>query len=292
MVNGGMAEIPATNALFGDPVVNVVKHLVIEYKIGGKPHKLVAGENESIELAHPSTGGNAPKSYAIAKGSGGTLEFTAWKPGVYSGIAANGKHVGASVLWSPDTVNLSEGWKVSFAPNLGAPATAKFDHLISWPQHSNPGIKYFSGSATYAKDFNLPASFAATGKAVRLNLGEVKNFATVSVNGKQVAVLWKPPFALDLSGLVHKGVNHLEIKVTNLWPNRIIGDEQLPPDVVWDGGHLKRWPDWLVQGKPRPKTGRITFATWHYYDKNSPLLESGLLGPVTIQATKKVKVRL
>jgi len=290
MVRQGQAEIPATNSLFGDPVMNVVKHLVIEYRVNGKPMKRSVEENDSIELSPTPAGGLAPKPFTVRKISDHEVEVVAWKPGRYTATGSNFKDHKMLLTNPLPPMTLTGAWKVRFAPNLGAPATATFPNLISWPTHPNPGIRYFSGSATYAKEFTVPASFI--GNAIRLDLGDVKHFATVSLNGKQIAVLWKPPFALEVTGLVKKGLNHLEVKVTNLWPNRIIGDEQLPPDVEWDGRHLKQWPDWLVQGKPRPKTGRITFATTKYYDKNSPLMESGLLGPVTVQAAKRVVIKL
>jgi hypothetical protein len=88
------------------------------------------------------------------------------------------------------------------------------------------------------------------------------------------------------------GRNRLEIKVTNLWPNRIIGDEQLPPDVEWQGATLKGWPEWLLKGQPRPPTGRFTFTTWKFWNKDSPLLESGLLGPVVIRSARRVEIKL
>jgi len=78
------------------------------------------------------------------------------------------------------------------------------------------------------------------------------------------------------------------VEVTNLWPNRLIGDEQLPPDCEWNGPAIKAWPDWLLQGKPRPNTGRIAFTTWRHYTADSPLLPSGLLGPVAVRVGKVV----
>jgi hypothetical protein len=114
----------------------------------------------------------------------------------------------------------------------------------------------------------------------------VKNFAEVSLNGKPFGVLWKPPFRVNLTGAAHPGTNALEVKVTNLWPNRLIGDEQLPADREWNGKQLKAWPDWVLDGKPSP-TGRLTFTTWHHWTKDDALLESGLLGPVTLKVAER-----
>ena len=121
-----------------------------------------------------------------------------------------------------------------------------------------------------------------------LDLGEVQAFARVKVNGKDFGLLWKPPFLLDVTDAVSAGENRLEVGVTNLWPNRMIGDEQLPEDSLRNpDGTLKRWPDWLRQGKPSP-TGRQTFTTWRLWKKSDPLLKSGLLGPVRLVPTERI----
>ena len=118
----------------------------------------------------------------------------------------------------------------------------------------------------------------------------MKNFAEVSLNGQDLGILWKPPFRANLTAAAKPGVNKLTIKVTNLWPNRLIGDEQLPPDVEWKELQLKEWPQWLLDGKPSP-TGRLTFTTWHHWKKDDALLESGLLGPVTLQTAEIIQAR-
>ena len=125
-----------------------------------------------------------------------------------------------------------------------------------------------------------------------MDLGVVKNLAEVRLNGQDLGVLWKPPFRVDIAGAAKPGVNRLEVRVTNLWPNRLIGDEQAPDDCKWtEGGSIAEWPSWLLEGKPRPTDGgRFAFATWKHYQKDSPLLESGLLGPVTLRAAKRVRL--
>jgi hypothetical protein len=95
---------------------------------------------------------------------------------------------------------------------------------------------------------------------------------------------------VNVTSAAKTGANDLVVKVTNLWPNRLIGDEQLPDDREWDGLQLKAWPQWLLDGKPSP-TGRFTFTTWHHYTKDSPLLESGLLGPVMLRTAEIVPAR-
>jgi hypothetical protein len=107
------------------------------------------------------------------------------------------------------------------------------------------------------------------------------------VNGQDLGILWKPPFRVNITDAAKPGMNKLVVKVTNLWPNRLIGDEQLPDDREWKGKQLKEWPQWVLDGKPSP-TGRFTFTTWHHYTKDSSLLESGLIGPVTLQTAEVV----
>ncbi len=96
-----------------------------------------------------------------------------------------------------------------------------------------------------------------------------------------MGVVWTAPWKLDISDALKEKENKLEIEVANLWPNRLIGDEQLPDDGIKDG----QWPEWLLNNKPRT-SGRYTFSTHQHYDKNSPLLKSGLIGPVTIQQSR------
>ncbi|RYG27066.1 hypothetical protein EON82_00725, partial [bacterium] len=289
LVSRGDAEVQASNALFGDPVVNVVKRLTIDYTLDGKPKRIEVAENGDAVLS------GAPPvetpTYSATARPDGSLELTSWRAGTYVLRSSDGI---TKTIQAPAarTLNLSWNWSVAFAPDLGAPGYATFPKLISWPDHSNPGIKYFSGSAVYTRDFVMTKR---AGEVVRLDLGTVKNFATVSLNGKTVATLWKPPFALDITPYVKPGQNRLEVKVTNLWPNRIIGDEQLPPEIEWNGSQPAKWPSWLTLGKARiaadrPKIGRITFGTWRYFTKDSPLYPSGLIGPVKIQSARKVIV--
>jgi len=121
---------------------------------------------------------------------------------------------------------------------------------------------------------------------VYLDLGNVQVLAQVKLNGKDLGILWKTPFRVDVTDAVQSGDNALEIRVTNNWVNRLIGDEQLPEDSRrHPGGNLVEWPKWLQEGKPSP-TGRHTFSTWRHWSKDSPLMESGLLGPVTVRATE------
>jgi hypothetical protein len=187
---------------------------------------------------------------------------------------------------APVAIALGGHWSVHFQPGRGAPDHAQFAKLEDWSKHTDQSIRYFSGTATYTTQFDqaLPATQQTRWM---LDLGNVQVIAEVKLNGHDLGVSWKPPYCVDVSTALRMGRNDLEIKVTNLWPNRLIGDEQYPDDCTADGswkiGPIPAWPDWLLKGQPRPEPRRVTFTTWKYYSKDSPLLPSGLLGPVALR---------
>jgi hypothetical protein len=148
------------------------------------------------------------------------------------------------------------------------------------------------GTATYQTAFTLPSEIVNRKSPMFLDLGEVKEIAEVRLNGKPLGTLWKPPFKVDVSDALVEGENTLEIKVTNLWPNRLIGDEKLHPDPsldtikiggIWGHGPQQTIPQWVRDGKQSP-VGRTTWILNKFYDADSPLLPSGLLGPVRLLA--------
>jgi hypothetical protein len=154
--------------------------------------------------------------------------------------------------------NIETPWKVYFDPKWGGPGQVQMNTLRSWSKDQNKGIRFYSGTATYKKRINISDELIKSGNPLYLDLGVVKEMARVRLNGKKVGTLWKPPFRIKISDAVQPGVNHLEVDIINLWPNRLIGDAALP------------------------KEKRYTQVNWNPYKSNSPLLESGLLGPVTL----------
>ncbi len=151
-------------------------------------------------------------------------------------------------------------WEISFPPNLGAPEKIELAELESWTANTDEGVKYFSGTATYTKTLQAPSSWFGQPTTLILDLGEVRDLAEVSINGRSLGTLWKEPYQLDVTGVLKPVVNRVEIKVTNQWTNRQIGDRSVPPDKrVLSGG-----------GGRGGFGGRV------------PPAESGLLGPVTI----------
>lgn len=287
MVKDNTLSVVAGNQLAGDPAHLIVKQLRVDYSLDGKPYSRTYSENQTISLPE----GTEPEATRLdvtpaelAVSPDGDVTLTAWQGGNYEIVLDSGQAVQRSVTDIPEPLEVIGPWQVRFPPNLGAPESATFDKLISWPESDVPGIKYFSGTATYARTVNVPADFLAANRRVKLELGQVREIARVSVNGTPLGIFWKPPFDVDVTDVLKPGDNMLEISVTNLWPNRLIGDEQFPEDAEWSGGGpLKAIPEWLAQGKPRPETGRIAFATYKHWHKDSPLLESGLIGPVTLQ---------
>lgn len=157
-----------------------------------------------------------------------------------------------------ETMALSEDWSVHFDPRWGGPDSVAFAGLISWPDHAEAGIKYYSGTAAYKKTVRLEAA-QISGKRAILELGQLHNLAEVWVNSRFVSVAWKKPFQADITDAIRAGENSILVNVVNLWPNRIIGDLQTP------AGHRYT------------KTNVIKF------NAHSPLLPSGLLGPVRLR---------
>ncbi|NRF37391.1 glycosyl hydrolase [Pedobacter foliorum] len=189
----------------------------------------------------------------------------------------------------PKPIELFGPWEVSFPKNLGAPPKATFEKLISWPLSTNEGVRYFSGTAIYKKQFSLTHDVIRAGNSLELDLGSVGVIAEVIVNGKNLGILWKAPFRVDISSVASIGKNDLEIRITNLWPNRLIGDAHYPEDVKGKYGIPDAWPNWLKETSSR-NSKRITFTTWKHWDENSQLQPSGLLGPVILRTYQHKKL--
>ncbi len=179
-------------------------------------------------------------------------------------------------------------WQLTFPGRNGRPTTTMIvRNLKDWTSFSDSPIRYFSGTATYDTYFKIAAD-AAVPEVI--SLGDCNGqVARVLVNGVDCGTAWCPPYEVVLpKGALRVGENTLTIEFTNVWANRLIGDEQEPADCVFEkapypvGGYLARFPDWFVKGAARPSSGRECFVTWNYFTKGSPLTPSGLLGPVRL----------
>lgn len=281
MVKNNTLFVVASNEIAGDPAYGIVKKMRVDYTINGKPETIVVNENEVVELPPRAIGGAPPVIlHSLPQGA---YELRAFEDGLYSVHLSTGKVFKLNIKGVPKPIEVAGPWRVNFTPGWGAPESVTFDKLISWTEHSDSGIKYFSGTATYVKEFNLPKELLTKDKALYLDLGDVMVIARVKLNGQDLGVLWKKPFQVEITGVAKPGRNILEVSVANLWVNRLIGDEFLPDDREWNpDGSLKAWPSWMLEGKPMPKTGRFTWTTWRHHTKDSPLIPSGLLGPVRI----------
>ena len=167
------------------------------------------------------------------------------------------------------TRQITGAWTVNFPPKWGAPGQITLDSLMSLSESASPGVKYFSGTATYTKTFDWKPE-AQTGKQKTetwLDLGDVQVMAQVKLNGRGLGTFWEPPFRVNATEALKAGHNTLEIRVANLWPSRMIGDASLPPDQ------------------------RFTWSSYEPFTKDSPLLKSGLIGPVMLRSRESVDVR-
>lgn len=210
------------------------------------------------EIWHADTGMIEPASYRIADGKTAVPLHLESNDAVFV-VFRQAATVPSRTLPTAVEMKISTvggAWEVAFQPNRGAPAKVTLPALASWHENSDPGVKYFSGTATYTKDIDASADWFKPGNKLWLDLGDVKNIAEVTVNGKPLGILWESPFRVDVTSALKPGSNALEIKVTNLWVNRLIGDQQ--PDAA----------------------KKYTYTAVQFYHADSPLLPSGLIGPV------------
>ncbi|MEI6605597.1 MAG: glycosyl hydrolase, partial [Verrucomicrobiota bacterium] len=192
----------------------------------------------------------------------GKLEWLAWTSGTCVFPGTNGTRREVVVEPIPAARELTGPWEVRFAKGRGAPASKVFEDLHAWNTDPEEGVKYFSGTAAYHKQFVLPDDGLNGGNRVFLDLGRVRNVAEVTLNDKRLGICWTSPARLEVTGILRPGANTLVVEVTNLWANRMIGDGKLPKE--------KR----ICQSCLPPLTG--------------PLLDSGLLGPVRLLNARRI----
>jgi hypothetical protein len=214
----------------------------------------------------------------IAGRSSSGAQVHMWQQGPYILQTSAGRRLTLDAAALPAAIPLTDPWEVRFAPGWGAPPSIVFEQLLGWEKHPNQAIKHFSGTATYRQQFRLDARQAR--HLVRLQLGEVKYIARVRVNGKDRGIVWTSPWTVDLSGMVREGDNDLEIDVTNLWVNRLIGDAGLPENKRSTRTNI------LLQ------SGERKFKPYQGYSSQDPLVPSGLLGPVRIEFGEQREVSL
>jgi alpha-L-rhamnosidase len=205
------------------------------------------------------------KGLQVLSKEGDKLKVRVAVAGAHRLATAAGKSANFELKDVPEAVEIAGEWKVEFPAGRGAPATVTMDKLADWTKSSDPGVRYFSGTATYRKSFEV----SDPPETLFLDLGTVGEVATVKVNGNDAGILWKLPYSVNIAPLVHSGTNQLEISVTNLWNNRIVGDLQSDKDEDFTRTNLKS-----------------------KFSAKSPLLPSGLIGPVTLRTPVDVTVEL
>jgi hypothetical protein len=217
-------------------------------------------DGKEPELWHGDTGKIEPASFRIVDGHTTVpLHLDPWEAVfvVFRNPAKSSSRAVPAV--TDEVVATVEGpWNLTFEPERGAPAKITLNTLASWSDSADEGVKYFSGAGTYTKTIEAPPAWFQRGARLSIDLGEVRNLAEVSVNGKSLDVVWKKPYRVDVTEALRPGSNMVEIKVTNAWANRIIGDRQ--PNAA--------------------KT--YTFTSPKFYKADSKLWPSGLLGPVKV----------
>ncbi|MET3126416.1 hypothetical protein ABID42_001518 [Arcicella rosea] len=219
----------------------------------------------------------------------GKTKMLFWQNGKYQAKIKTQTSTLAQVA-SCKVLNLDGAWKINFPKGLGAPDSIELANLQSLHLHENFGVRHFSGTANYHKSFHFSLNKNAKHLRYFLNLGRVEVLAEVKLNGKYLALTWKEPFVVELTSALKQGENLLEIAVTNLWPNRMIGDEYLPEENTYSPHKfILNFPEWYKNNQTK-KGQRITFSAWKHFQKTDPLLASGLLGPVRLYTVAEKEI--
>jgi len=221
------------------------------------------GADRTPELWYPDTGRIVPcRSFARVEGG---CRLTLELPAYGSVFVVFRRTPTPAAYLSPEPLKaesqpvaaIAGPWTVRFPPGSGAPGSVLWNGLIGWTESEDPGIRYFSGTASYEAEFELGEPLLREGQGWLLDLGTLREVAEATLNGRHLGIIWKEPFQADVSGLLIPGRNVLEVKVTNLWNNRLMGD-------LLDPGH-----------KPYARTNMVL--------KVRDLVPAGLFGPVTIR---------
>ncbi len=254
---GKMAEVD-------DPAFGTIKQLDVEYTADGRQLFATGHDPDTITLAPASS--LSERAAEIHHDSNGRMTIDTSQPGRYEVKTAGERTFPIYVTNIPAPLEINGPWQVRFPPKWGAPAQITLDHLYSLSDSTTAGVKYFSGIATYTKTFDWKTTIKKEFLESWLDLGDVQVMAQVKLNGQDLGILWKPPYRVNVSNRLKAGRNKLEIRVADLWPNRMIGDAALP---------TAQW---------------FTWSSYEPFAKDSPLPKSGLLGPVTIRSMKKTRI--
>jgi hypothetical protein len=231
------------------------------------PKALEAADVTSLmnSMSQPGTRPAGSVVQVVRNGKRG-LVVEASEAGEYGLEMADGTRQSVRVNAVPDSIAIPGPWQVRFDPRWRGPQQVVFDELVDWTKRPEDGIRYYSGTATYSSTFHLPAS-AQPGQRLWLDLGNVRDLATVRVNGQALGTLWMAPWRVDISKVARAGENQLELDVVNPWHNRIVGDLRLP------------------------ESERCTYLVLPVLNADAQLAPAGLLGPVRIESTVQLEVK-
>ncbi|MDD3470367.1 MAG: glycosyl hydrolase [Thermoguttaceae bacterium] len=264
-------------ARHGDPAVLVVKTLQIEYRCENESREWIGTDGQMVDLRNMS---NGTLPFRISNTETNGLEI--WESGQYTFVQSSGETIQTQIDL-PQPQELIGPWSVDFSEK-----EMTMEKLLSWSQLTDESLKYYSGTAVYTHLFTVEKSAVNAMQNGRtrmiLDLGRVEVIAEVKLNNRILGTLWTKDKTIDVTELLDvDGENVLEIRVTNLWVNRLIGDAFLPDcSERQANGTLSAWPQWLQNGE-KDTTGRQTFCMWNLWSKTDTPIMSGLIGPVRLR---------
>jgi hypothetical protein len=236
---------------------NRASRLDVRFRVSGK----------APEIWRADTGAMAPASYRIEGGlTTMSLSFEAEESYfVVFRRPATEPSRSEPAVHLVSAAHLDGPWEVTFQPGRGAPAATTIPNLVALNDNPDPGIKYFSGIATYTTTFTAPQDLRPE-DSLLIDLGQIGDLADVRVNGQEVGAAWHAPYRVDIGSVVKPGINQVEIRVANLWVNRLIGDAQ-------------------------PGAQKFAYTVMPTYTAAAPLRPAGLIGPVQLFTAKVGQAR-
>lgn len=253
-------------------------HRVVTVTHNGQPVTAVASalglDADAARGSAPGVGADRASAFAIERvvelwNEDGPIRLCATEPGTYDIQDSDGRTKKLDVPALPAPLVLDREWVLHVPPRetlSSATRPVKLEALQSWTRFEDPLVKYHSGTLEYTRQFELSDDWLDASLRLFLELGDVRELAEVELNGQNLGIVWKPPFAVEVTGAARRGQNHLRVRVTNFWPNRIIGEHFLPEE----------------QRYTRTNIRKLT--------RDTPLMESGLLGPVRLRAVGTAQV--
>jgi hypothetical protein len=232
---------------------------------------------------------NANNNALYTTSDNNKISVTLSENGIYKAKKSDNKDIELVVEDIPAPILIDGAWTVKFNKESGFDKTLTMTTLTDWSKSEIDEVKHYSGTALYKTYFVIKPELLKNNRKFELDLGSVSIAAKVKLNNKEVGTTWIKPYKIDITNALKKGENKLEIEVTNLWTNRLIGDERFEDKSNYKESN-KVMPSWYVNNEPMPDSKRMTFTTKNFYLNDKTLLSSGLLGPVKISISKKIEL--